>query len=278
MAHPHQCPSHPQSQPSTPQFINHLISRLAAYNATPVDNNHDLEHRSLARHQPRPTAFSTLPASQTTEVKAIMLTLHCLFPNELLLALDILDRGLMNRFVRNDNTTTTTTTSPTQTKDTDTFHVLSAATLTHSPDHVRSTSNPQSLSHMDANLPPKGYEVRLHAWNCTCPTFTLSAFRDLGPEVSPADTAGDYDDEGEAGDVSFPNLHKISSDSDPTDYSFGGTLTRGSFKSSPPVCKHLLACLLAVRCPGLVGLGEEGVVGVSVGEGELAGWGAGWGG
>ncbi|PYI04267.1 hypothetical protein BO78DRAFT_450066 [Aspergillus sclerotiicarbonarius CBS 121057] len=271
MAHPHQSPS------PTPQFIDHLISRLSAYNATPVDNNHDHDHRSMARHQPRRTSLSTLPASQITNVKTTMLTLHCLFPNELLLALDILDRGLVKHFVRNDITATT---SPTQTEDTSIFYVLSAATLSHSPDHARSTSNPQS-SHMDTSFPPKGYEVRLHAWNCTCPTFTLSAFRDLSPEVSPADYAGDDDDEEEeeeAGNLSSSNLDEMSSDSNPTDYSFGGTLTRGSFKSSPPVCKHLLACLLAVRCPGLVGLEEEGVVGVRVREGELAGWGAGWGG
>ncbi|PWY78408.1 hypothetical protein BO94DRAFT_537596 [Aspergillus sclerotioniger CBS 115572] len=212
-----------------------------------------------------------------------MLTLHCLFPNELLLALDILDRGLVKRFVRNDNTTTITTTSPTQTEDTDMFYVLSTSTLPHSTDHYllsksRTRLNPQSLTHMDMNSPSKGYEVRLHAWNCTCPTFTLSAFRDLGPEVPPANSAADAADVEGARNLIFPDLDEPSSDAVPTHFSFGGTLTRGSTKSSPPVCKHLLACLLAVRCFGLVGLGEEGVVEVRVEEGELAGWGAGWGG
>lgn len=60
-------------------------------------------------------------------------------------------------------------------------------------------------------------------------------------------------------------------DVDSYGYSFGGTLTRST--SSQPVCKHLLACILMGRCPGLVG---EGVRVVSVE--ELAGLCAGWGG
>ena len=41
-----------------------------------------------------------------------------------------------------------------------------------------------------------------------------------------------------------------------------------------PVCKHLLACLLAERWNVARGVVEER----SVGEGEMAGWAAGWGG
>ena len=42
----------------------------------------------------------------------------------------------------------------------------------------------------------------------------------------------------------------------------------------PPVCKHLLACVLAERCKGLFGgFVEERDVSVE----EAAGWAAGWG-
>lgn len=41
-----------------------------------------------------------------------------------------------------------------------------------------------------------------------------------------------------------------------------------------PVCKHLLACVLAERVEGLEGFAEENIVGRE----ELAGWAAGWGG
>lgn len=59
-------------------------------------------------------------------------------------------------------------------------------------------------------------------------------------------------------------------------YGFGGTLTRESARVSPPVCKHLLACVLMARCPGVFGAREESKRVVSVD--ELAGFCAGWGG
>ena len=52
---------------------------------------------------------------------------------------------------------------------------------------------------------------------------------------------------------------------------FGG-LSLGD--DMPPVCKHLLACVLAERCKGLFGgFVEERDVSVE----EAAGWAAGWG-
>lgn len=57
-------------------------------------------------------------------------------------------------------------------------------------------------------------------------------------------------------------------------YPFGGSLTRDTVVSqTPPLCKHLLACVLAVRCPALFGGGVEER---DVGAGELGGWCAGW--
>ena len=93
------------------------------------------------------------------------------------------------------------------------------------------------------------YEVRLPVWNCSCPAFAFAAF-------PPSSTADTYHDEGEELDGLW---------------NFGG-VSRG--EGMPPVCKHLLACVLVERCGGLFRrfLEER-----SVGVGEAAGWAAGWG-
>jgi hypothetical protein len=61
-------------------------------------------------------------------------------------------------------------------------------------------------------------------------------------------------------------------------YPFGGTLTCPTDRDSPPACKHILACVLFARCPGLFGDGGDDGRGVDVSMEELAGWCAGWGG
>ncbi|OJJ73033.1 hypothetical protein ASPBRDRAFT_563233 [Aspergillus brasiliensis CBS 101740] len=278
----YQLPSH--LIPSSAQFIDHLISHLSTFTVPHVvDSNHDPRLQPPARQHRTP--FSTLHPSQMAEVKAIMLTLHCIFPNELLLALDILDRGLVNRFICNDTNTNTntssqaahptthhhssTTTDVTSTKDIpDVFYVRSTSTI--SPDQQDPFSS--SSSHHTKNPDPKGYEVRLKAWNCTCPTFTLNAFRDLVP-----DDDDDDDDEGEDPTSTTGHDDPSLTRGNNYHYPFGGSLTRTATRFSPPVCKHLLAWCLAVRCPRLFGTGEEGSVSIVSAE-ELAGWCAGWGG
>ncbi|PYH92023.1 hypothetical protein BO71DRAFT_35369 [Aspergillus ellipticus CBS 707.79] len=271
LTHPGQPP--PQSTPFTIEFLDHLISRLADHAAT----SHG--HQPSACHEPGPAkyrpSFSTLHVSQIPEVKKLMLTLHCIFPNEILLALDVLDRSLVKQFVRGDNQPgdcpadahLTTSEDPVKNEPPtvdDIFLVLSASTAMASSARSLSSSKPRS-----SEVDQKGYEVRLRAWNCTCPTFTLAAFRDIGPR-SPAKEDGDS--------LSRVEMKEslCESGEPKSQTSFGGTLTLGSTKSSPPVCKHLLACLLAVRCPGIFGLCERDTV--AVGTKELAGWCAGWGG
>jgi len=168
----------------------------------------------------------------STNLKPLMLTLHCLFPNDLLPALDILDRKLVRR-VRVD------------TRNTDIFLVISASI----PPSLPGTST--------STMQEKGYEVRLRAWNCSCPTFALSAYRD---SQSPA---------------SAKNQSSTTTEGEHVAYSFGGTLARGTARFAPPVCKHILACILYARCPDLFGGGDSTFV---VSMEELAGWCAGWGG
>lgn len=54
---------------------------------------------------------------------------------------------------------------------------------------------------------------------------------------------------------------------------WGGLMLQGSGEEVP-ICKHLLACLLAEWWNVAEGMVEERVVG----RGEMAGWAAGWGG
>ncbi|KAB8256372.1 hypothetical protein BDV32DRAFT_161177 [Aspergillus pseudonomiae] len=246
--------------PSTTRFIENLISQLSERTAN-SENEVNTESQ-------RP--FSALPAGHASDMKQLMLTLHCLFPNEFLPALDILDRGLVRRFVKEDYSILGPDASEPLSPGEltlnggrppleDLFFVISMSTAPNPPP---GESLPTSLR---PNADQKGYEVRLQAWNCTCPTFTFAAFRDLGPDLTGDDSF--------SGDLSQSHLvagvHY---------YTFGGSLTRRSVKWSHPVCKHLLACVLAVRCPALNGPSVNDHSGIVVSAQELAGWCAGWGG
>jgi len=104
------------------------------------------------------------------------------------------------------------------------------------------------------------YEVRLQAWNCSCPAFAFAAF----PATLPSDSQirlGSRTEE--SGSFKAP-------EDGGEEWEFGG-LARGD--AIPPVCKHLLACVLVERC-GLFGeMVEERDISVE----EAAGWAAGWG-
>jgi hypothetical protein len=258
--------------PSTTQFIDRLISQLASCRAESQDPNDGIDHPTTRpqRHtSTNQSSFSSLPESQLSQVKSVMLTLHCFFPNELLLALDILDRGLVRRFKRDDHAGQATAGSPEETDRSNTersqedmFYVIStSAAVPTSPSRAPRT-----------RIEQKGYEVRLHAWNCTCPTFTLNAFRDPGPD-HPSQFDEDEDED------ETPTEQSTAGDDLTCRYVFGGSLTRGASRLAPPVCKHLLACLLMVRCPGIFSSGSRDQAGpVFLTYEELAAWCAGWGG
>ncbi|KAJ5540665.1 hypothetical protein N7494_005741 [Penicillium frequentans] len=257
----------------TAMFVDNLIQQLSEFKPLGTyDNELDTPRTQLGpqeREQQNP--LSGLSASQLTRVKPLMLTLHCLFPNDLLPALDILDRRLVQRLVREDRAITTpehgqrlateqqntgqaetTYMNNYDSQHEDIFLVISASTA--APQAAPSSTFPTQEQ-------LKGYEVRLQAWACTCPTFTLSAFRNIHSrtEVSADSLSGSV----------LPDLR-------PGCYPFGGTLSRVTDRGSPPVCKHILACILFARCPGLFGGSGDGRRPVSME--ELAGWCAGWGG
>lgn len=195
------------------------------------------------------TQLSTFPSIQATNgqktscSKNLLLTLHCLFPNELLLALDTIDRRLIRRYRCNHRSSNEheheedDNDDVSMNEEEEVFFVASTST------------NPSTHG--------KTYEVRLNAWNCSCPAFAICAFQQYSTPVPPAV-------EGEEGDVEDDD------ENDKTAW-FGGTLVRHCCKQLVPlpICKHLLACVLAGKCAMMFGHGivEDRVVGRE----ELAG-------
>ncbi|OJJ89460.1 uncharacterized protein ASPGLDRAFT_31158 [Aspergillus glaucus CBS 516.65] len=259
------------------QFVERILFQLNNISSTPQQH-----HNQQQQHEQQQNPFSTLSKPQASQVKPLMLTLHCLFPNELLLALDILDRGLVRRLVRGNQEEVCDLEIDTPSPSSfphglfssqvplvensgrepveDVFLVISAAS---SASIFTSTTTRQEGV--------KGYEVRLSAWNCTCPTFIFSAFR--GETDSGESHHHDQSDD----DYIYGNSASVAEQGCARTYHFGGTLTRGPTRLSPPSCKHLLACFLFVRCPRFFGTGE-GAEPYRVSAKELAGWCAGWGG
>ena len=254
---------------SSALFVDHLITQIAQFKAPAHSSPSDHTQRPATHPEKQPqNALARLPPSELARIKPLILTLHCLFPNDLLPALDILDRGLVQRLVYADTSTQEAglqqsiqpqdNQPPTNTLPGDeaVFLVISAST-----EHPQSTGPSSTPTTQDQE---KGYEVRLRAWSCTCPIFTLSAFRDPGLRLDPP-TEPAFAVQGE-------RWH----DQDEVVYPFGGTLPCATERASPPVCKHILACILFARCSGLFGCAGHGCR--LVGMDEVAGWCAGWGG
>ncbi|KAJ4348661.1 uncharacterized protein N0V89_010039 [Didymosphaeria variabile] len=243
-----------------------------------------------------------------SEAKKQMLALHVAFPNELLPALDLLDRSLVTRFhIRRDTQDQAEGAAPQDIRghvearpagtagNNDNEHITAGPHPHARPAH--GLGRPASSDAEMREAPPPGvpddegrsmlhharnealdtvyyvrsaqqrssrystsfdtltsYEVRLRAWNCSCPAFAFSAF----PPVHPEPSVPMYE----------PGPGR---QAEGDEWSFGGASLADGI---PPVCKHLLACVLAERCEGLFGgCVEERVVGVE----EAAGWAAGWG-
>ena len=310
--------------PSSADFVDQLITELSSIqpeqpsNTTAPSGGELDPPRTQTTHKPKQpqNPLSRLSPSQLAKVKPLLLTLHCLFPNDLLPALDILDRGLVQRLVvRRDrdvkiNAVPSASTPDQELPASPTNHEIrhdetnpSTGLDTITPDDghashgtealgkdlclflvTSASSVPVAASSISISTstqePQKAYEVRLNAWNCTCPTFTLSAFRDLDARlrlastspISPAERPSNPamlcdrnpDADGGSGSAAAAAV-----------YPFGGTLTCTTDRDSPPACKHILACLLFARCAGLFGGGGE-VRGALME--EVAGWCAGWGG
>ena len=223
--------------PSPRQVLTSLISSLNHLHAPSTSNN--------PTHATNP--LSDLPS----DARNLFITLHCLFPAELLPALDLLDRRLVTKLTRLCNPAAVAPDAQTAV-----YYVRSARGGRRESERERQR---------DRERESESYEVRLTAWNCSCPAFTLSAFARAFEGVSAGGEAVR-----EEGLRMGKERGKLGSD---IGWSFGG-LGLGSDEGLSPVCKHLLACVLAEQCPLLEGYVERRMVGKE----EIAGWAAGWGG
>ncbi|KAL1955683.1 hypothetical protein VTO42DRAFT_8228 [Malbranchea cinnamomea] len=177
--------------------------------------------------------LSSLPADTLSRVKPLLLTLHCLFPNELLLALDILDKKLVRKC---------RIFSPTSRRQHEVKQPNSCENYYYDVYFVRSQSTARGEPGEAAESAPMAafYEVHIESWNCTCPAFTLAAMHATSETLS--------SDEGDR-DQPFQDPREESM----VGWRFGGSLTRRISGMDPPAvcCKHLLASVLASRCPNL---------------------------
>jgi len=231
---------------------------------------------------------------------------HVLFPTEFLPALDLLDRGLVTRFRIRDAAPSGATAPPSnsnmrgsesgtvalgqQQTEEDAATIPTTAAMGADAEmadadagdqhttpgaeedeeeeggglhqansdawavyYVRSAQQQRSSRYSASVDTTTSYEVRLRAWNCSCPAFAFAAF--------PAG-ARDWDWDWDRG--------LGLGDADGGGWRFGG-LSGG--KGAPPVCKHLLACVLVERCELFEGYVQEREVSVE----EAVGWAAGWG-
>ena len=294
----------PNPLPSTRHLLTSLISTIAS--STQQQNQGEETSNPL---------FNTAATSQNT--KSAFLTLHSLFPHDFLPALDLLDRGLVTRFIltgdseaseqlepdrggggssddhgdKNDNNEARTeeilqdenraeqrphtqpeppanhAKSKRKRKQTVVYQVRSAQ-------RSKPSSSRSEYSTSTTTTTGASYEVRLKAWNCSCPAFAFAALPVDAAENGNSDggIGEDEDDDvgyGLAGNESHTTTATHNGEDETAWLGFGG-LTRGK---DVPVCKHLLACVVADRCQGFEQLVEEKEVGVE----EIAGWAAGWG-
>jgi hypothetical protein len=268
------------SLPTSRRFITHLLDSLPS---------------SASDTGGRVNPLSAVPET----AKKQLLLLQVLFPNEFLPALDLLDRRLVTRLIIRDDAGESTATTvdvagvvqvrnaqlndETMVGDMEPPSKLTLeetsldspndrpmtdappegdTTSTNTPDSIYYVRSAQQRSSRYSNSydATTFYEVRLCAWNCSCPAFAFAAFPAIHPE--PAVPAFDPQHE-----IPRPTIDN----SDGATWIFGG-VSLGN--DTPPVCKHLLACVLVDKCSGLFReYLEERVVGVE----EAAGWAAGWG-
>jgi hypothetical protein len=177
--------------------------------------------------------------------RKILSTLHVLFPPGMLLqALDLLDRGLVGRVVQasikrdgneKDEESVQMVEVQKEIKMRETGRGRNEIYQVHSAQPPKSRF---SHSHSSTSSSSKSYLIRLSAWNCTCAAFTFSTFPSYtsSSDTSPW-TSLPPDHE--------PNLYGEGGGDEKVDWEFGGISSDGKAGEGVPVCKHLIACLLA---------------------------------
>ncbi|KAK3646603.1 hypothetical protein LTR56_000507 [Elasticomyces elasticus] len=217
---------------------------------------------SLISALDKPAVATANPLTDTATCKERLLTIHVLFQNELLPALDLLDRSLVTRLrldrpgavegttMPNDAESNSMTTGQCRNQEAPAIRSASTYYVRSAQQQQQSSRNTSSRYRNASYEQTTYYEVRLNAWSCSCPAFAFSAF----PVTSP---------EGQIPRRKSTDVPESSS------WTFGG-LSQGT---DMPICKHLLACTLVEHSSMFEDMVEERIVSAE----QLAGWAAGWG-
>lgn len=248
--------------PNLKDLVACIVKGLSACQPSSIDRD------ALGNYLALDNSLSRLNRVDGRTAKQLLTTLHFLFPHEMLPALDLLDRRLVNHLIvspaGSGDEETSTDAEPLHTATNEVFYVQSASAVT--------TSSKSKSRRRAYNPNGTHYEVRLKAWNCSCPAFASSAFS----RQSYLATNRDRDNHGEVEtnqapptehDRNLPDLELAS-----TAQPFGGSLVLEG--TGTPVCKHILAAFLGSEVPGLFG---HGIVRRHVSKEEAAGWAGGWG-
>ncbi|WQF81359.1 hypothetical protein CDEST_06373 [Colletotrichum destructivum] len=216
--------------------------------------------------------LTSLPQSH----RALLVTLHVLFPSLVLPALDLLDRNLVTRVVlepaassddgrEDDNPADDPAlvrhhrsparacdgagtvadgqgSSPPFPSQAPPYHHTNRPQPLPAAFHlVRSVASTMSRrSHALATSVSASttYLVRLEAWNCTCANFAFEAFP---AAAATAATGEDLEDEVMDADVTEDSDRQ----GEEGGWQFGGLSLDGVGSGGVPCCKHLLSCLLS---------------------------------
>ncbi|KZZ97070.1 Zinc finger, SWIM-type [Ascosphaera apis ARSEF 7405] len=186
--------------------------RLAAPQSDPSIDQGDESEDNLSN------VLKELPEAALEEVKSLLLTLHSLFPNELLLALDILDRRQIGHIVLPTDEDDATCARP--------IYMISSGTPT----------NKRQLTRRE------NYTVCLDSWSCSCPAFIIAVMADS--DALSIQRVAREDDETAKCSVRWMQHNQ---------WLFGGIMPASTNLAQLPICKHLLACILADQCHPLFG-------------------------
>lgn len=247
----------PQSHSQLPNTRSFLTSLFGSFPRDPEP------HSPSTESPPNPLNSANNPA-----IKSLLLTLHVIFPNELLPALDLLDQRLVSRLIDS-----LCKLGDGHHVEGGGHHIAHVTDFSHSGRravyYVKSSQQPRSRFSSTSSYASEGpvsghyYEVRLGAWNCTCPAFAFAAV-DFG------------EDDNESFDLCNGNFAGVEGRQDPRRTEnegkvYGGVMLGGG---QMPICKHLLACLLVESWQPLEVFLNESIVSKD----EMSGWAGGWGG
>ncbi|KAK5095491.1 hypothetical protein LTS08_008133 [Lithohypha guttulata] len=222
------------------EFITAVLTELNRVN---VADQPALQYPSSTTRSSR---LAQLKGKDAEQARSTFLTLHFLFPHELLPALDLLDRKLVKRF----RCSRPSSESP----PTEVFYIQSASAVTAS--NNRRSANSRFRNAWKATK--IHYEVRLDSWNCSCAAFAQAELKML---LARAKMSGEQMKAAKSAQRSFSSQML-----------FGGTTTRHD--AVVPTCKHILAAIIGTAAPKLFG---DGIDSKDVSKEELAAWAAGWG-